>query len=101
MGDARPGPGDAEMHRTAGEVGGDFARGQISDLDIVEAGDGAGRALLLESVATVPRGEGERPLRMCAAAGERAHCTDAAAAGWLDENDIGTDEVEHLRADLK
>ena len=33
--------GDAEMHRAARELGGDLARREIGDLDIVEAGDGA------------------------------------------------------------
>ena len=33
--------GDAEMHHAARQLRGDFARREIGDLDIVEAGDGA------------------------------------------------------------
>ena len=54
--------GDAEMHRAARQLRGDFAGRQIGDLDIVEAGDGA--AIIARAARLCQRQAGAREKRL-------------------------------------
>ena len=54
--------GDAEMHHAARQLRGDLARGEIGDLDIVEAGDGA--AIVARAARLCQRQPGAREKRL-------------------------------------